>query len=611
MAFVPRNFEQILTDMIAHVRANTTLTDFNVGSVIRTILEAAALEDDEQYYQMVQLLDAFRIATASGEDLDERAADFNVVRLLPASAFTSSIVFTNENLIKANLLYDVVSGGGITLTVEDSSDFPVAPFAVRVGEGTPQVEDTTVSLHDTVSNTFIVTLVNNHSAGDRVAVTGVGDKTISSGQQIQVPATGYASPIGFSTISTAIIIDGNYESNRVDGKANEAGRTGNVPAGTIVEFQGSPPFVGAGVVNKDAPQGGRDLESDTDLRTRLLAKLDELSRGTPYAIESGVIGIEDPLTGQSVSTSRLREDFDNPRNHRLFIDDGSGFIPTSVNMAKTTLRTATLSGITALPVTDVDAFPDGGLLLIDPAGVSGNTPEVIEYSSKDDGGGSPVLNLDSPTASVHDLGVEVLVVDDLGIAEDSQNFFRLNDFPVKDNTIELYDNESGIYAIRTKDTDYVINKTNGEIQYLGAGLSSGTRVLGNYGYFTGLVQEVQKVVTGDAEDRVNYPGLAAGGILIHVDTPTIRRITVTMSVTVQDGFDKDEVKELVRADLESYINKLRIGDNVYTSRLIETGMRTNGVLNVVLTTPTTDIVILEDELSVPADSNGNTLVTVL
>ena len=66
MAFIPRNFEQILADMIAHVRANTTLTDFSVGSVIRTILEAAAIEDDSQYFQMVQLLNAFRVATAIG-----------------------------------------------------------------------------------------------------------------------------------------------------------------------------------------------------------------------------------------------------------------------------------------------------------------------------------------------------------------------------------------------------------------------------------------------------------------------------------------------------------------------------------------------------------------
>jgi hypothetical protein len=56
--------------MIAYVQTRTAISDFNVGSVIRTVLEAAALEDDEQYFQMVQLLDLFSFMSAAGEDLD-------------------------------------------------------------------------------------------------------------------------------------------------------------------------------------------------------------------------------------------------------------------------------------------------------------------------------------------------------------------------------------------------------------------------------------------------------------------------------------------------------------------------------------------------------------
>jgi hypothetical protein len=59
MTFVARTYEQILSDMIAYMQSRTSISDYNVGSVIRTILEAAALEDDEQYFQMVQLLDMF------------------------------------------------------------------------------------------------------------------------------------------------------------------------------------------------------------------------------------------------------------------------------------------------------------------------------------------------------------------------------------------------------------------------------------------------------------------------------------------------------------------------------------------------------------------------
>ena len=55
MAFVPRSFVEILTDMIAYVQFRTGISDFTVGSIVRTVLEASALEDDEQYFQMVQL----------------------------------------------------------------------------------------------------------------------------------------------------------------------------------------------------------------------------------------------------------------------------------------------------------------------------------------------------------------------------------------------------------------------------------------------------------------------------------------------------------------------------------------------------------------------------
>ena len=61
MPFRRRVFTEILQDMIDHVLLNTPLTDFRIGSVIRTLLEAAALEDDEAYFQMAQLLRDFSV----------------------------------------------------------------------------------------------------------------------------------------------------------------------------------------------------------------------------------------------------------------------------------------------------------------------------------------------------------------------------------------------------------------------------------------------------------------------------------------------------------------------------------------------------------------------
>ncbi len=78
--FRRRVFAEILQDMVEHVRLNTPLTDFRVGSVIRTLLEAAALEDDEAYFQMAQLLRDFSFTSATGSGLDRRLADFDLAR---------------------------------------------------------------------------------------------------------------------------------------------------------------------------------------------------------------------------------------------------------------------------------------------------------------------------------------------------------------------------------------------------------------------------------------------------------------------------------------------------------------------------------------------------
>ncbi len=51
--FQVKDFRSIVASMVNHVRATTTkITDFRVGGVARTLLEAPAIEIDELYQQM-------------------------------------------------------------------------------------------------------------------------------------------------------------------------------------------------------------------------------------------------------------------------------------------------------------------------------------------------------------------------------------------------------------------------------------------------------------------------------------------------------------------------------------------------------------------------------
>lgn len=62
--FAPKSFVEIVSGMIAHMRATQkSVTDFHVGSVARTLVEAPAVEMDELYQSMAQgLTDAIPVA---------------------------------------------------------------------------------------------------------------------------------------------------------------------------------------------------------------------------------------------------------------------------------------------------------------------------------------------------------------------------------------------------------------------------------------------------------------------------------------------------------------------------------------------------------------------
>lgn len=93
--FVPKTFETILERMINRVVARTDLTDINDGSSLKQVLAAAAREDDDAYFQMINLLDLFDIDKAIGADLDERAKEFNpsLISRNEAVKATGSVTF--------------------------------------------------------------------------------------------------------------------------------------------------------------------------------------------------------------------------------------------------------------------------------------------------------------------------------------------------------------------------------------------------------------------------------------------------------------------------------------------------------------------------------------
>jgi len=110
-----RTYDQIVADMLGKIAARTKLTNFNVGAVIRTLVEAFGAAVADLGDLTLACLNAGFIVTATGYWLDLKAKEFGVTRH-PAKATEGVVYFCrtvpkNENI--------VIPAGTIVSTLKD------------------------------------------------------------------------------------------------------------------------------------------------------------------------------------------------------------------------------------------------------------------------------------------------------------------------------------------------------------------------------------------------------------------------------------------------------------------------------------------------------------
>jgi len=532
--FEPRNFEEILQDMVNYIRLTTPeLTDFNVGSRIRTILEACALEDDEQYHQMVNLLNQFNLDSNIGIDLDERLEEYNISRK-DAMTARGSVVFSDTTLVTGFANIGQIAGS-TTLVLYNSESFP-SSGTLRIGEGLTTVEDVLFSANNTATGTITLAagLTNSHQKNERVSlVDGAADITISAGLQVSVPATDFTPEITATTTQSATISNGNYESGSTGAVMDTPGISGNIGVRQISRFPGSPPFDGAVVRNDTAFTGGRDEESDEQFIARGKDHLQSLSRSTPLALQQLVVGTSFTNTTTGVTdrviSAKVREDYKPNRAEDrvlLYIWPGkTGFVTTS---------TVTNEVLTSA-AEDGQKFFDLANIAIEPGS----------------------LNLERQILGV---GAYVKLVQ---------------------GTDYFLNEARGQIQI-------VVNN--------GTGLNKDDALRATtYDHYTGLMLEVTKVVNGLEEDPVIFPGISAAGIKVQVQSPRTQTIPpIRLSIQVQKGYTESEVTPLVRDAIVQYIQELTIGQNLILAELVERSMSVQGMYNVQFKTPTQDVIVYDD-----------------
>jgi uncharacterized phage protein gp47/JayE len=82
-----KKFQDILKDLFTFVGEGGKLTDFNVGSALRTILEAVAAITEEVWYQLQFFVYRFFLSTSQGEWIDRRLNDFGMPRIEGSAAY--------------------------------------------------------------------------------------------------------------------------------------------------------------------------------------------------------------------------------------------------------------------------------------------------------------------------------------------------------------------------------------------------------------------------------------------------------------------------------------------------------------------------------------------
>jgi len=593
MTFRLRSLPEVLDAMLATLLANSEVDDINPGSVNRTLLEAAALQDADQYIQIARLKQAFSLRNARGSALDERGQDYGIERKQPTVAI-GLVKFGDTGVVaKTESTLALTAGIGTTsVTLTDGTAFPLVG-ALIFERGTPSQREL-VQYTTRVGNVFTLALPTTlaHAAGTSVILsTAGGDRTIATNTVVSVPATLDTEQLDFTTQAVATLLDGDVYSNEVAVISNSTGSAFNVGTAQI-RVVNNPPFPTVTVTNDAPTQGGSDQEVDADYVSRIQQELNALSAGNLEALLVAALGVSLP-SGQRVLNAQVVEEFADP-DVSVYIDDGTGLVTTTTS--RTTLE---------LLIHRAEAGQRRARLIYWPV-VSG----TLSLKKSDVRGTVDAITPGVGTAVCTDTGAGFTPGALVGrqVIDDNRNVFTItantaNDFTV---TVTTTNPTVGPYGILTVGflalgTDYLFNETTGDVELVTGlvqydVLAAVPNPTSAYTYYTGLIQEVQRVLEGDPTDLETYPGVKAQGVKLKVRAPTVQNVAFNLLIVSALGTIEAALSAAVKDAVQVYVNGLGVGEDVVLAEVVAAVMAVDGVTDVRIVSPPSNVVILDGTL---------------
>lgn len=106
-----------------------------------------------------------------------------------------------------------------------------------------------------------------------------------------------------------------------------------------------------------------------------------------------------------------------------------------------------------------------------------------------------------------------------------------------------------------------------------------------------MIAKIRKVIEGDPDDIVNYPGAGVAGINYNIEPPTMKPVPVTATIyRIGTTSDADEIVLKTKSVIERYINTRRLGDDCVISELVKRAKSAHpAIYDFVLSTPTANV----------------------
>ena len=321
--------------MLSGFLARKRIPKLKPGSPIMTALEVSAQSDVRSTQDQFAALSSTSLERASRTSLLRIGADEDVP-LLSERPATVTLTFGDSSFTKKTTRLStarsapIVGSTTIYLASVAGIDGWATTGSIYLGRGTSNSEGPIAYSALVDSGSFWTMTLDSaterfHPQGEEIILAQGGDRVIPAGQAVSTERVATTTPVEFTTLFQAVILDGEVSIAGVYGVCSTPGTVGNIAQGGISRVI-SPPFSTCTVVNPTVVSNGVDTEADPDYRDRIRTARATRAKATARALVAGVIGKGAADDRRVVSAAVVRRE---NRPTALVIDDGNGYEETS------------------------------------------------------------------------------------------------------------------------------------------------------------------------------------------------------------------------------------------------------------------------------------------